>query len=154
MKVLIDMWRDAGLTCLQAYSWTEFKIRKQGGSMMEVGDRIRALGHICDSIEDMNGKLGTIIDIVPEGAGSSIYSIEFDDPIRAGHKGYNSNGREGHCRNTTNSSEFEVIGKAKISKVVIEVEMNMIHPNTENIESRISRVFPAAKIRISSDWRN
>lgn len=67
-----------------------------------VGDRVIAVGAV-DGNNSLIGKSGRVIYLL----GSSIVSVEFDEPFMGGHNEH-GHGKMGHCRHSLYSSfDFE-----------------------------------------------
>lgn len=67
-----------------------------------VGDRVIAIEAV-DGKRELVGKSGTVIHLM----GSTVVSVDFDEPFRGGHS-EDGRGRAGHCRHGRYSSfDFE-----------------------------------------------
>ena len=67
-----------------------------------IGDRVVAVESV-DGMAELTGKAGRVIWLL----GSTVVSVEFDNPFRRGHS-ENGRGKDGHCRHGHwTSFEFE-----------------------------------------------
>ena len=65
---------------------------------LEVGQCVRAI-YEHDSNSDIVGKTGKVISTRDTVDNTQYITIEFDEPIRRGHRGYDGAGKNGHCWN-------------------------------------------------------